>query len=65
MTTAVSYTAPMDAVPAVHPSRRAALLSLMNFYEQDATDDAAESETDLMVLLSGMVAVDLSLTVGD
>ena len=65
MTTTVSYTAPTDAIPTVAHSRRAALLSLMNFYEQDVTDDAAESETELMVLLSGMVAVDLSLTIGE
>lgn len=65
MTTAASHAEPMNAARTMRPSRAAALLSLMDYYEQDVVDDAGESETELMVLLSGMVAVDLSLTVGD
>jgi hypothetical protein len=64
MTTSVSYITP-NTVSVARSSRAAALLSLMNFYEEDANDEAAESETELMVLLSGMVAVDMSLTVGE
>ena len=64
MTTSFSYIAP-NTGPDLRSSRAAALLSLMNFYEEDVTDEAAESETELMVLLSGMVAVDLSLTIGE
>lgn len=65
MTTAALHAEAMNPVQGLRPSRAAALLSLMDYYEQDVVDDAGESETDLMVLLSGMVAVDLSLTVGD
>ena len=64
MTTAAMHAEPMNA-PALRASRAAALLCLMDYFEQDAADDAGESETELMVLLSGMVAVDLALTVGD
>ena len=53
--------------PAVGPSRAAgALLSLMNFYEQgEGLEEGEESETELMVLYSGMVAVDLSALHGE
>mgnify|MGYP001396165185 CR=1 FL=1 len=46
----------------VRHSRAAdALLSLMSFYEQgEGLEEGEESETELMVLLSGMVPVDLS-----
>ena len=65
MTTAALHVESMNTAPALRPSRAAALLSLMDYYEQDVAEEAGESETELMVLLSGMVAVDLSLTVGD
>jgi hypothetical protein len=37
----------------------AALRSLMRDWEQEATADEDESETELMVLLSGMVSLDV------
>jgi hypothetical protein len=53
--------------PAVGPSRAAgALLSLMSFYEHgEGLDEGEESETELMVLLSGMVAVDIGALHGE
>ena len=53
--------------PTVRHSRAAAaLLSLMSFYEQDeALEEVQESETELMVLLSGMVAVDIGALHGE
>ena len=66
MTTASLFA---NALPSLvsRPSRSAAaLLSLMNFYEQDpVVEDAGESETELMVMLSGMVAVDTSALDGE
>jgi len=65
MTTATLFAASLDPTP--RASRTAsALLSLMNFYEQDPVmEDAGESETELMVMLSGMVAVDTSALDGE
>jgi hypothetical protein len=53
MTTALSS---QPFVP-VHPAGRnaAALRSLMHSWEEEAVVDDAESETELMVMLSGMV----------
>lgn len=55
------------AAPATRALRPASpLLSLMHFYEQDpVVEDPGESETDLMVMLSGMVAVDTSQLDGE
>ncbi|MBI3529760.1 MAG: hypothetical protein HY067_17555 [Betaproteobacteria bacterium] len=52
---------------AVRHSRAAdALLSLMSFYEQgEGLEEGEESETELMVLLSGMVAVDIGALQGE
>jgi hypothetical protein len=56
---------PAAVSAARHRRSAAALLSLMNVYELmniyeqgDAAEQPGESETELMVLLSGMVAVD-------
>jgi hypothetical protein len=69
MTHAIANTAlmGMGAAPAARHSRTAeALLSLMALYEQgEGVQDAEESETELMVLLSGMVGVDTSLLPGE
>jgi hypothetical protein len=52
---------------AVRHSRAAnALLSLMSFYEQgEGLEEVEESETELMVMLSGMVAVDTDALPGE
>lgn len=57
----------VGTAPAVRHSRAAdALLSLMSFYEQgEGLEEVQESETELMVLLSGMVAVDISTLHGE
>ena len=49
-----------------HPARAdsrsgAALRSLMQSWEQEIPADEEESETELMVLLSGMVSPEISL----
>jgi hypothetical protein len=53
-----------NAIP--HPARAgsrsaAALRSLMQSWEDEAASDEDESETELMVLLSGMVSSEVSL----
>lgn len=69
MTPAVMNTALMGigaARAARHSSTAEALLSLMDLYEQgEGIPEAEESETELMVLLSGMVGVDTSLLAGE
>jgi hypothetical protein len=57
----------IEARAAARPSRTAqALLSLMGLYEQgEGIQDIEETESDRMVLLSGMVAVDTSALHGD
>jgi hypothetical protein len=56
-----------DAAASLRPSRATGVLhSLMNLYEQgEGLEDNQESETELMVLLSGMVAVDLNALHGE
>ena len=65
-TAAHSPASMLPAKSAVSRSRRTdALVSLMNFYEQaHPVEEPVESETELMVLLSGMVAVDMSVLDG-
>ena len=68
MTTATLFAPSLPSAPGAQRATRAAsaLLSLMNFYEQDpVVEDSGESETELMVMLSGMVAVDTSLLDGE
>ena len=57
----------LRAARRVRRSRSAkALLSLMALYEQgEGIGEPEESETELMVLLSGMVGVDTSLLPGE
>ena len=57
----------VGTAPSAPRSRAArALLSLMSFYEQgEELEETQESETELMVLLSGMVAVDTSALRGE
>lgn len=69
MTPAVANTAlmRMDADrPGRHLRHAEALLSLMDLYEQgEGIREPEETETELMVLLSGMVGVDTSLLTGE
>lgn len=61
MTTA-TFESNMIARPAPSGSRSAsALHSLMQSWEEEAATDEEESETELMVLLSGMVSLEVSL----
>ena len=57
----------VGTAPSAPRSRAArALLSLMSFYEQgEGLEETQESETELMVLLSGMVAVDIGALHGE
>ena len=59
-------TATFDSNVIPHPARAdsrsaAALRSLMQSWEEEVAADEEESETDLMVLLSGMVSPEVSL----
>jgi hypothetical protein len=57
----------LDAIsqPVRVPSRSAAALrSLMQAWEEEGVGDESESETELMVLLSGMVSPEVR-TLGD
>ena len=69
MTTIAMF--PLSMNPGTAPSAprsraAAALLSLMSFYEQgEDLEEIQESETELMVLLSGMVAVDIDALHGE
>ncbi len=59
-------TATFDSSVIPNPARgdsrsAAALRSLMQSWEQEEATDEEESETELMVLLSGMVSPDISL----
>ena len=69
MNTAALLPFPMNPgpAPAVRQSRAtAALLCLMSFYEQgEGLEEGQDTETELMVLLSGMVAVDTSALHGE
>lgn len=67
MTPAVANPAMTGVARAQRHSRNAgALLSLMNLYEQgEGIREPEETETELMVLLSGMVGVDTSLLAGE
>ena len=62
-------TATFEANVIAHPARgarrsAAALRSLMQAWEQEVAGDEEESETELMVLLSGMVSPEIT-TLGD
>ena len=59
-------TATFDSNVISHPARAdsrsaAALRSLMQSWEEEVAADEDESETELMVLLSGMVSPEISL----
>jgi hypothetical protein len=59
-------TATFDSNVIPHPARAGrrtatALRSLMHSWEEEAVTDEEESETELMVLLSGMVSPEISL----
>jgi hypothetical protein len=59
-------TATFDSNVISHPARAGsrsttALRSLMQSWEQESATDEEESETELMVLLSGMVSPEISL----
>jgi hypothetical protein len=62
--------APFIGIPVAQAAPRSrtgkALLSLMDMYEQgEGTEDYGDSETELMVMLSGMVGVDTRLLAGE
>ena len=59
-------TATFDSNVIPHPARSggrptSALRSLMQSWEEEVATDEDESETELMVLLSGMVSPEISL----
>jgi len=64
MTTTTFHGEEIPALPASTERSAAALRSLMRDWEEDGAVDEDESETELMVLLSGMVSVS-DPTLGD
>jgi len=64
MTTTTFHGEEIPPLPASTERSAAALRSLMRDWEEDGAVDEDESETELMVLLSGMVSVS-DPTLGD